>query len=75
MYMTVMENFMVHMFYHGAHDDAVDWSAVLQAGRLQVQFPMVYWNFSLTESFCLHHGLGVNWASDRNEYQDYFVGG
>jgi hypothetical protein len=44
-YMTVMENFMIHMFYHGAHDDAVDWSTVLQAGRFQVEFPMVSLEF------------------------------
>jgi hypothetical protein len=34
-----------------------------------------HWNFSLTESFCPHYGLGVISASDRNEYQDYFMGG
>jgi hypothetical protein len=34
-----------------------------------------HWNFSLTESFCPHHGLGVNSASDRNEYRNYFMGG
>jgi len=26
-------------------------------------------------AFCPHYSLGVNSASDRNEYQDYFVGG
>ena len=32
-----------------------------------------HWNFSLTESFCVHCGFAVNSASDRNEYRDYFL--
>jgi len=30
-----------------------------------------HWNFSLTKSFWLHYGSGVNSASNRNEYQEY----
>jgi len=33
-----------------------------------------HWNFSLT-SFRPHCGLGVDSASNRNEYQEYFLGG
>jgi hypothetical protein len=33
-----------------------------------------HWNFSLTQSFRSHYGPGVDSASDRNEYQEYFVG-
>ena len=33
-----------------------------------------HWNFSLTQSFRPHYGLGVDSASNRNEYQEYFVG-
>jgi len=33
-----------------------------------------HWNFSLTYSFGLHYDLGVDSASDRNEYQEYFLG-
>jgi hypothetical protein len=33
-----------------------------------------YWNFSLTQSFRPHYGLGVDSASNRNEYQEYFLG-
>jgi hypothetical protein len=33
-----------------------------------------YWNFSVTESFRSHYGLGVDSASNRNEYQVYFLG-
>ena len=32
-------------------------------------------NFSLTQSFRPHYGLGVDSASNRNEYQEYFLGG
>ena len=33
------------------------------------------WNFSLTQSFRPHYGPGVDSASNRNEYQVYFLGG
>jgi hypothetical protein len=34
-----------------------------------------HWNFSVTQSFRSHYGLGVYSASNRNEYQVYFLGG
>ena len=34
-----------------------------------------HWNFSLTQSCRSHCGPGVDSASDRNEYQEYFLGG
>ena len=34
-----------------------------------------HWNFSLTYSFRSHYGPGVDSASNRNEYQEYFPGG
>ena len=33
-----------------------------------------HWNFSLTYSFRLHYGPGADSASNRNEYQEYFLG-
>src|SRR5215475_10065943 len=33
-----------------------------------------HWNFSLTLSFWPHYGPGVDSASNRNEYQEYFPG-
>ena len=33
-----------------------------------------HWIFSLTLSFRLHYGPGVDSASNRNEYQEYFLG-
>jgi hypothetical protein len=32
------------------------------------------WNSSLTQSFRSHYGPGVDSASNRNEYQEYFLG-
>jgi len=32
-----------------------------------------HWNFSLTKSFCPHYGPQVNSASNRNEFQEYFL--
>jgi hypothetical protein len=31
--------------------------------------PWGRWIFQFTQSFQLHHGPGVDWASSRNEYQ------
>jgi hypothetical protein len=33
-----------------------------------------HWNFSLISNFRLHYGAGVDSASNRNEYQEYFLG-
>jgi len=33
-----------------------------------------HWNFSLTYSFQSHYGPGVDPASNRNEYQENFLG-
>jgi len=34
-----------------------------------------HWNFSLTLFFRPHYGPGFDSASNRNEYQEYFLGG
>ena len=33
-----------------------------------------HWNFSLTQFFRSHYGLGGDPASNRNEYEEYFLG-
>jgi hypothetical protein len=33
-----------------------------------------HWNFSLTQCFRPRYGPGVDSASNRNEYQEYFLG-
>ena len=35
---------------------------------------LCHWNFSLTKSFRPHCGYRVDSASNRNEYQEYFMG-
>ena len=49
-------------------------SAVLQIGRSLIGFQMVSLEFSLTLSFRSHYGPGVDSASNRNEYQENFLG-
>jgi len=36
-------------------------------------FRWCHWNFSLTQSFRPHYGPGIDSASNRNEYQEYFL--
>jgi hypothetical protein len=36
---------------------------------------LCHWDFSFTYSFRSHCGRGVDSASNRNEYQEYFLGG
>jgi hypothetical protein len=59
----------------GAHSGTVGWGTVLQAGRLQVQFLMMSLEFFIEKILPLHLGPGVDSASNRNEYQQYFLGG
>ena len=33
-----------------------------------------HWNFSLTQTFWPHYGSRVDSVSNRNEYQEYFLG-
>ena len=43
-------------------------------GRPQDRFPVVSLDFSVTYSFRLHHGPGVDSAPSKNEYQEHFLG-
>jgi hypothetical protein len=55
---------------------AVAWGTALQAGRSRVRFPMVSLGFFIDIILIRsHYGLGVDSASNRNEYQEYFFGG
>ena len=59
------------------------WHAVAQLVEVLLYKPQgrgfdsrwCHWNFSLTQSFRSHYGPGVDSASNRNEYQEYFLGG
>ena len=51
--------------------DTVCWGTALQTGRLWARFPMVSLEFFIG----IIPGFGVDWASNRNTYQEYFLGG
>jgi hypothetical protein len=51
----------------GARGGTVGWRTALQAGRSQVRFPMVSLKFFIDIIL-----PGVDAASNRNEYQEYF---
>ena len=49
---------------------------MLQIGRSLVRFQMVSMEFFIDiKSFRSHYGPGIDSASNRNEYQEYFLGG
>ena len=51
------------------------YGAVLQIGRLLVSSQLVSLEFFIDiKSFQSHYGPGVNSASNRNEYQEHFLG-
>ena len=50
------------------------WGTALQAARLQVQFLMVSLEFFIDITLWPHFGPGVNSASNKNEYWEYFLG-
>ena len=53
----------------GERGGAVGWSTALQPTRLRVRFPMA----SMTQPFRPHYDPGIDSASIRNEYQEYFL--
>jgi hypothetical protein len=71
-----------HHHHHHHHTPArihtklytVRMRTVLQAGRSQVRFPMVSWEFFFDIILPAAYGPGVDSASNRNEYQEYFLG-
>jgi uncharacterized membrane protein YhdT len=72
---TIRHKYLLqHSILLRARGCAVGWGTVLQTGRWRVRFPMVSLEFSLT-SFLPHYDPGVDSASNRNEYQEYFLGG
>jgi hypothetical protein len=52
----------------GARVGTVGWGTELHTGRSRDRFPLVSLEFFLT------YGPGVDSASNRNEYQEYFLG-
>ena len=56
-------------------EHAVGQGTALQAGRPWVQFPMLSLEFFIETNLRPHYGPGVDIASNRNKYQQYFLGG
>jgi hypothetical protein len=63
----------VNTLKDGARGGAVGSGTALQAGKSRVRFPMVSLDFFIDISFQPHYGPGVDWASNRNEYQKNFL--
>jgi hypothetical protein len=55
----------------GLRSGAVGWGTVLQVGRSRIRIPMVSLEFFID----IDCGPGVDSASKRNDYQEYFLGG
>ena len=69
---TGVEN-LAHTGIRSPDPPARTLGTALQVGRSRVRFRMVSLeNFSLTKSFRPHYGPGVDSASKRDEYQEYF---
>ena len=53
------------------------WGTALKTGRLRVRFSMLSLEYFFDIILRAHYGpgLGVDSASNRNEYQEYFLGG
>jgi hypothetical protein len=49
---------------------AVGWGTMLQTGRSLDRIPMRSLDFSIDLILPAHYGPGVDWASNRNEYQE-----
>jgi hypothetical protein len=67
------------LIYNIVHGESGACGTVVEALRYKpegrgINSQWCYWNFSLTKSFRPHYGLGVDSASNSNEYQDYFLG-
>jgi hypothetical protein len=50
-------------------------STTLESGRSRARFPMLSLEFFIDIIFLPHYGPGVDSSSNRNEYQEYFLGG
>ena len=66
--MIIIKEIINYVEYHQS-------SAVLQIGRPLVRSKLVSLDFFIDiKSFRSHYGPGIDSASNRNEYQEHFVG-
>jgi hypothetical protein len=66
---SVCTYIIVCTYILGARRSAVGWG-----NALRFRFPMSSLELSISLNFQLRYGLGVDWASNRNQYQEYFTG-
>jgi len=62
---------LLSFLFSGASGGAVGWGTALQSGMSRVRFPMVSLEFFID---IILPGRTVDSASNRNEYQEYFLG-
>jgi len=64
-----------HVLHFGACGDLVVKALYNKPAGRGFDSRWCHWNSSVTRSLRSHHGPGVDSASNRNEYQEYFLGG
>jgi hypothetical protein len=67
-----LQGVTVSLFISYSRLSGVRGGSVVEALRFDSRW--YHWNFSLTLSFRPHYGPGVDSASNRNKYQEYFLG-
>ena len=73
-YFRILAAFTYSLFQYLSY--TVGWGTALQAGRSWVRFPMVSFGIFHWHNPSGHTvATGVDSASNRNEYQEYFLGG
>jgi len=79
MYFLHFSSYLYTTLYWRCSHEVIEWFlfpyAVLHIGRSQVRSQLVSLKFFIDiKSFRSHYGPGVNSASNRNEYQEHFLG-
>jgi hypothetical protein len=67
-------HFVVVCSYSGARGGVVVKAPRYKLAGRGFDSQLCHWNFSVTLSYRSHYGPGVDSASNRNEYQVYFLG-
>ena len=67
------EKMYIYIYVYGVCSGTVGWGTALQAGKMQVRFPVVSLELFI-DNFWPHHRPGVDSAFNRIEYQEYLLG-
>jgi hypothetical protein len=70
----ILQNITLSSVHNADRVKATDFW-LLQPERRGFDYRWCHWKFSVTKSFRSHYGPGVYSASNRNEYQESFLGG